>query len=52
MSAGENFSVYTSSGTVGGVLYGAAAHLRWLLSRGMFGVYGGLWWRREAGRLD
>lgn len=44
--------VYASVGSIGALAYAAAARLRWLLLRGMFGVHGGLWWRRDAGRLD
>lgn len=43
------------AGVVGGLLYSAAARLRWLLLQGVFGVYGGSLWRREAAaraRLD
>lgn len=52
VNSAENFSVYTSAGTLGALASGAAARMRWLLLRGMFGVHGGVWWRREAGRLD
>ncbi len=45
-------SVYASFGSIGALAYGAATRLRWLLLRGMFGMHGGLWWRRDAGRLD
>jgi hypothetical protein len=48
--AGEGFGVFPSVGTVGAQVYAAAARLRLLLLRGVFGVHGGLWWRREAGR--
>jgi hypothetical protein len=44
--------VYASVGSIGALAYAAAARVRWLLLRGMFGVHGGLWWRRDAGRLD
>lgn len=44
--------VYASVGSIGALAYAAAAKVRWLLLRGMFGVHGGLWWRRDAGRLD
>lgn len=46
--------VYSSMGTVEALTSGAAARLRWLLTRGVLGEYGGLWWRRdpERARLD
>jgi hypothetical protein len=52
VNTGENVNVYTSAGTLSGLASGAAARLRWLLLRGIFGVHGGVWWRREGGRLD